>query len=446
MKTAEIKTMVAEFKVKMNEDVLQSCMRCGFCLPSCPTYIISNGKESSSPRGRIALMKAVADGTIEPDADFERTINECLGCLACENVCPSGVRYMELLEDARNIIVQSKKHSLPVRAARNVVFNNLFANQKRMERFASLLRFYQKSGLRAIARGTRIIKLFPKGLSSTEKVLPNVASYKKIKNRPLAVKAKGEPLAKVGFFKGCLMDTMFLAENDKTLKLLQLAGCDIQIPNAQACCAAIHGHSGEKDTAKELAKQNIAAFENLEVDYIITNAGGCGAYLMEYGVLLKDDPEWSARATTFVAKIKDVSKILVELDFHNRFSLRLPKQVVTYQDSCHLKNVMKTEREPRTLIQSIDGVLYHEQENAGSCCGSAGTYSILQHELSMKILDAKMKKVLATEATTIVTANPGCLLQMKVGVEREGLSGTMKAVHIVELLFEATGLSETDPL
>ncbi len=234
--------------------------------------------------------------------------------------------------------------------------------------------------------------------------------------------------------------------NDRTMKLLQLAGCDIVIPEAQTCCGALHGHSGEKADAKTLAKRNIEAFEALNVDYIVTNAGGCGAFLIEYDHLLKDDPVWAERAKAFVAKIKDVSVILVELGFHHR-SLRLPNQIVTYQDSCHLRNVMKTASEPRLLLQSIAGVEFREMKDADRCCGSAGIYNIVHPDMSMQVLDYKMEQAKQTKATTIVTANPGCLLQMKLGIEREGLAN-VRAVHLVDLLFEAVEATKeaTEPM
>ena len=230
---------------------------------------------------------------------------------------------------------------------------------------------------------------------------------------------------------------MFLETNNATMKLLQLAGCDIIIPKTQSCCGALHGHAGEKSGAKELAKRNIKAFEDLNIDYIITNAGGCGAYLVDYDYLLKDDPDWAERAKQFVSKIKDITAILVELDFHKRTDLRLTPQVITYQDSCHLRNVMRTSSEPRMLLEAIQGATYREMKDADRCCGSAGIYNIVHSELSMEFLDYKMDRVHETEAATIVTANPGCLLQMKLGIEREGLSHKMRGIHIVDLLLEA---------
>jgi glycolate oxidase iron-sulfur subunit len=426
-----------QFQEKMNQDELLNCMRCGFCLPTCPTYIESGYQESHSPRGRIALMKAVVDGLIEPDEDFERSLDLCLGCRACEPVCPSGVNYGHLLEDARDIVNQNKKFSMPVKMVRKAVFKGLFPHQERMRGLTGLIGFYQRSGLQKVARGIGVMKLFPESLATMEKVLPQVPTMKEMKNRPELLEPIGPKTHKVAFFSGCLMDTMFLETNNATMKLLQLAGCEIVIPKDQACCGALHGHSGEKEDAKALARRNIKAFEDTGVDFIITNAGGCGAFLIDYDHLLKDDPEWKERAQAFTDKIKDISQILMEVGFHEKVKLELSPQTITYQDSCHLRNVMKTASAPRTLLQSIQGAEFSEMQNADRCCGSAGIYNIVESEMSMQLLDSKMVQAKATHATTIVTANPGCLLQMKLGIEREGLSERMRGVHIVDLLLEA---------
>ncbi len=428
--------MQTEFQKRMDEDELMNCMRCGFCLPTCPTYIESGFQESHSPRGRIALMKAVVDGLIDPDEDVERSLNMCLGCRACEPVCPSGVRYGHLLEEARDIIQQNKKHSFPVRVVRKLVFDELFPYPKRMRIATALLGVYQRSGLRSFARRTGLLKVLPSSLRGMEKILPDVPALKEMKERPRHLASEGALKRRVAFFSGCLMDTMFMPTNDATMRLLQLAGCEVIIPESQTCCGALHGHGGEKQKAKELAKQNIQAFEQLDVDYVVTNAGGCGAFLTEYDHLLKDEAEWSERAKTFVAKIKDISEVLVELDFHKK-GLKVKPQVVTYQDSCHLRNVMKTSASPRKLLRSIQGVEFREMKDADRCCGSAGIYNIVEPEMSMQILDYKMEMAKQTKASTIVTANPGCLLQMKLGIERAGLSNRVRAVHIVDFLLEA---------
>ncbi|WP_078544695.1 (Fe-S)-binding protein [Litchfieldia alkalitelluris] len=424
-----------EFQEKMDYDELLNCMRCGFCLPSCPTYL-ETSDEVHSPRGRIALMKAVVDGDIEPDEDVKKSLDMCLGCRACEPVCPSGVNYGHLLEQARDIIYQNEKLSISTRFIRRTTLKGLFPYQNRMITMTSLLGFYQKSGLRSLTRKSGIMNLLPEHLAYMEKVLPDVPSKSEMKNRPRHFEPVGQKKKRVAFFSGCLMDTLFLKTNGATTKLLQYAGCEIVIPENQACCGALQGHSGEKNQAKEMAKRNIQAFEDANVDYIITNAGGCGSFLVDYHFLLKDDPAWTDRAKQLSEKIKDITRILVELDFHKK-PLHIIGQIITYQDSCHLRNGQKTYTEPRLLLESINGSHFVEMKDADRCCGSAGIYNIIQSDMSMKILDYKMKHTTATGATTVVTTNPGCLLQMKLGIEKEGLSKKMKAVHIVDLLLEA---------
>ncbi|MCY8672358.1 (Fe-S)-binding protein [Bacillus haynesii] len=432
----ERKVIEQQFKQRMDEEELLNCMRCGFCLPSCPTYIESGFQESHSPRGRIALMKSVVDGTIEPDEDVERSLELCLGCRACEPVCPSGVNYGRLLEEARDIIQQNKKHAFPVKVLRRAVFKGLFPHPNRIRALTGLLGIYQRSGMQNVIRKSGLLRLLPDHLAKMETVLPKVPDMKQLKKRPHLLPAIGERKKRAAFFSGCLMDTLFLDTNMATVELLQLAGCEIIIPEMQTCCGALHGHSGEKSEAILLAKRNIQAFEDSNADFIVTNAGGCGAFLKEYDHLLKDDSEWRERAASFTRKLKDFSSVLLELNFDQQ-ALELPQQIVTYQDSCHLRNVMKTSAEPRRFIRSIKGIEFKEMQNAESCCGSAGIYNIVESEMSMKILDTKMEAAAATRAATIVTANPGCLLQMKLGIERAGLTDRVRAVHLADLLLEA---------
>ncbi|MEC1119227.1 (Fe-S)-binding protein [Bacillus safensis] len=423
------------FQQQMDEKELLNCMRCGFCLPSCPTYIESGQQETHSPRGRIALMKAVRDGVIEPDEDVEHSLNLCLGCRACEPVCPSGVKYGQLLEDARDIIQQHKKQSIPVKLVRRVVFKGLFPSQSRMRKAAGLLRFYQTSGLQTAARKTGMLKVLPPHLRLMEQALPKVPRQQK--SRLTEYKAAGPARKRVAFFTGCLMDTVFSSTNEATIQLLQLAGCDVFVPPIQTCCGALHGHSGEKEQAKQLAKRNIEAFEEIDADAIVMNAGGCGAFLSDYNHLLCDDPDFQKRSEAFSKKITDISDILVELEFHRRMPLALPEQVITYQDSCHLRNGMGVQHAPRVLMKAIHGVSFKEMKDAGRCCGSAGIYNILQPKMSMQILDHKMTEASQTKAAAIVTSNPGCQLQMAAGIKRSGHSPSMRAVHLADLLLEA---------
>ncbi|WP_078553651.1 (Fe-S)-binding protein [Bacillus alkalicellulosilyticus] len=426
-----------QFKDRLSEDELHNCMKCGFCLPSCPTYIESGYKESHSPRGRIAIMKAVSEGLIDVDEDVEKSLSLCLGCRACEPVCPPGVNYGQLLEDARDIITQNKKHSLFVKGFRKFIFSSLFPSPSRMRNIVALLGVYQR-WFQKICRNIGVLKLLPTHLQITEKVLPAVPSFKEMKDGPTSLSPLAPTQKSVAFFSGCLMNTMFLATNSSTLTLLQQTGCDVNIPNEQVCCGALHAHGGEKGKAKELARKNIAAFEKVPVDSIISNAGGCGAFLREYDHLLKDDPDWSKRAHHFVQKINDISTHLVHSNYQEGHPLSLPEQTITYQDSCHLRNVMKVSEEPRALLKYIIGIDYKEMNGAGSCCGSAGIYNLLEPKMASDILDAKMKNVKAVNPTTIVTSNPGCLLQMKIGIEREGLSEHIRVVHLADILVEAS--------
>ncbi|PKR78180.1 glycolate oxidase [Halalkalibacillus sediminis] len=411
-------------------------MRCGFCLPACPTYVETQD-EVHSPRGRIALMKAVRDGDIHSYEEVEHSLEVCLGCRACEPACPAGVNYGHMLEEARAIFQENKEHSAKEKLTRKTVFEGMFPNQKRMEQATSLLGFYQRSGLQKTTRKLGFMKLFPRHMQQMERVLPKVPKKSGKRKAEAIFPAEGETKATVAMFRGCLMDTLFQETNRSTIKLLQKAGCEIVVPDSQNCCGALHGHSGEKSGSIDLAKKNIEAFEKVEADYIITNAGGCGAFLHDYKHLLKNDSEWSGRAQEFSDKIVDFTSILVKLKFHEEHSLNVDEQIVTYQDSCHLRNVQGVSLQPRQLILSTEGANYQEMKDADQCCGSAGIYNLTQPEMSMQILDHKMEKAKATNATTILTTNPGCLLQMKLGIEREGLTNEVRAMHLADFLLEA---------
>lgn len=433
MRTAEKESIREAFKATMDYDELLNCTRCGFCLPTCPTYIETDRDEVHSPRGRIAIMKGIVDGTLEPSEEVVRSIELCLGCRACETACPSGVRFGRLLEQAREAIYQHKKLSLGTRLARSAAFKHLFPHQHRMGRMTSLLSFYQRSGLQHLTRRLGILKMFPDTMETMEKVLPKVPTKKERRPWKSIYKPLEASTKKVSFFTGCLMDTMFRQTNETTVKLLQFAGCEVVIPEDQNCCGALHGHSGEQEQARDLARKNIAAFEKEKIDYIITNAGGCGGFLNDYGYLLKDDPEWKERAKAFDEKIIDISALLVRLGFHRK-SFVGEGETITFQDSCHLKNGQRTSDEPRQLLQAIKNTTFIEMEQADHCCGSAGIYNMIEPEMSMQILDKKMMQAKQTKAHVIVTVNPGCYLQMKLGVEREGLSDKVKVVQLPDYL------------
>ncbi|MCM3601225.1 (Fe-S)-binding protein [Robertmurraya korlensis] len=422
------------FKDAIQEESLLDCMRCGFCLPSCPTYVHTNYDETHSPRGRIALMKAVREGLIPWDDDVEHSFNVCLGCRACEPACPAGVQYGHMLESARAVVKEVKKTGIIEKTVRNVAFNHLFQDQKKLSRATNLLHYYQRTGVQKIARKIGFLSLFPEQMRGMEKILPTVPNQKDLKERGTYFSAIGETKATVAFFTGCLMDTLFTETNNSTIKFLQHAGCAVYIPKDQACCGALHAHSGEKKSAITLAKRNIEAFESLSVDFVVNNAGGCGAFLHDYPYLFEQESNWQSRAKVFQQKVTDISTILSKLEFSNfKLKAKVPV-VITYQDSCHLRNVTKVISEPRKLLKSIENAYFVELDGADQCCGSAGIYNLLQSEMSMKILDDKMEKVKDTKATVVITSNPGCLLQMKLGIERSGLSSQMESMHIVDFL------------
>ncbi len=419
---------------KFNMDEIMNCMHCGFCLPACPTYR-ETGMEYASPRGRIALMKGVAKEQLSIDEEFENNMYLCLGCRACETACPAGVPYGSLVETARDVVEGHKKQKEKPSMIRTVVFEELFSKPKRMKWLGTALWAAQAAGMQKLADKTGLIQILPKPMAEMQKAVDTIASPWERKKRQSVMKTEQKRLYKVGLFTGCVMDVMFYETNQATARLLLKAGCDVQFVENQSCCGALHAHSGEKDGAKELAKRNIEAFEKADVDFIVNNAGGCGAALKEYHHWFHDDPEWKERAKVFVAKMRDANELLAELPqitFSKPLSVR-----VTYQDSCHLAHGQGVRNQPRQLIRSIPGVEYVELANADSCCGSAGIYNITNYDMSMQILDGKMEHVKETKAHYVVTSNPGCLLQMKNGIIRAGMEGKMEAIHIMDLLDRA---------
>ncbi|MDQ0860971.1 (Fe-S)-binding protein [Bacillus sp. V2I10] len=420
-------------------DWTNQCIQCGYCLPACPTYE-SMGKESASPRGRINLVKLASEGKININEHMAEPIDLCLGCRACEKACPVDVPYGHILEAAKEAIEesQSKLSNKTPRLLKNMALNHLFPYPKRMKALGNAVWMYQKTGLSKLAGKTKLIEKISEPLSQFEKVLPAVESPFKRNRRGTAIPAKGKTKVRVAFFTGCIMDAMMSRINRLTIELLTSVGCEVIIPEHQNCCGALHSHQGEALKAKEMAKSNIRSFMQSGAEFYVNNAGGCGAALIEYNHLLKDEKEWRESAGEFVKKSKDISQILLQygpLPFKNNWS-----GVIVYQDSCHLKNVQKVDKEPRLLLQSIPGALFLEMEGADSCCASGGIYNLLHYQDSMKILDKKMDNVLQTKATTVITSNPGCQLQMSLGILRKGKENNIRSMHIVELLAEVCGI------
>ncbi|MFT8392323.1 MAG: (Fe-S)-binding protein [Sporolactobacillus sp.] len=422
---------------KLDYDATFNCIQCGTCLPACPTYK-TMGKETQSPRGRINLVKMAAEHKI-PLESIREPIDLCLGCRACERGCPTHVAYGKILESAKEALyIQQKDHTPLIRKLEeNLFYKQVFPKHSVMAAAGSLLWFYQKTGLQSLAHRTHATTLLPENMETFERAVPPITGHSMRRRKQTASESTPTYKYKVAFFNGCIMDTVFQPINELTIKLLEAGGCSVVVPKHQTCCGALHLHGGRKEESRALARRNIEAFEAQEIDYVINNAGGCGAMLSEYSQLFADQPDWAARASRFSEHTIDVSVLLdrLQLPFKKKLNYR-----VTLQPSCHMTNVQKVVEEPVHLIRKIEGVIFQPLDDPDFCCGSAGVYNLVNYDPAMAILDHKMADVKKQRPDRIVTTNPGCLLQMRVGIEREGLQDQVKAVHLVELLAEACAI------
>jgi glycolate oxidase iron-sulfur subunit len=406
------------------------CVHCGLCLNHCPTYRLW-GQEADSPRGRIRQMQLVDEGRLELGEGFVTHIDRCLDCRACETACPSGVEYGKLVEVARAQIEQHYKRPLASRIARDFVYRRLLPFPRRIAAAARLLRVYQSSGLAALARGSGILNLL--GLRDRERLLPNIDSEFFFGNLGKTFPAQGPRRARVAFFAGCVAQVTFSELNRATIRVLQANGCEVVVPAGQTCCGALPAHAGVRDVARSLARANFAAFPTQDFDAIITNAAGCGSTLKEYAHLFAEDGPEHNEAAEFSGKMRDVSEFLADLGL--TAPLRELPLRVTYQDSCHLVHGQKIREAPRKLIRAVPGVEVIEMKLADQCCGSAGVYNVTETEASLELLALKMDSTRATNAQAIITANPGCILQLRAGAAIHGTG--QEVLHVVELLDRA---------
>jgi glycolate oxidase iron-sulfur subunit len=407
---------------------IDDCVHCGFCLPACPTYVLW-GEEMDSPRGRIYMIKKAAEGEAPLDGRFRQHMDRCLGCMACMTACPSGVEYNKLIEPVRAQIERNMPRSLSERLFRTLIFAT-FPHPKRLRLMALPLLVYQKSGLRTLVRAIGIPKLLPRQLEAMESLLPDVPAHP-FERLPELIRPKNAPRRRVGMLSGCVQQVFFSHVNAATARVLAAEGCEVVIPREQSCCGALMVHSGLEDEAAELAKKMIAVFEAAKVDTVVINSAGCGSTMKEYGYLLRDDPAWAARAVAFSAKCKDISEVLCELEPR---SPRQPlKMRVAYHDACHLQHAQGVQAQPRKLLSGIPGLEVAEIPEGSLCCGSAGVYNLLQSETANQLGDRKVENLLTTGAEAVLSANPGCLLQLMNGLRRRGLKA-MPAFHMVELL------------
>lgn len=405
---------------------LYQCVHCGLCLNQCPTYRALQ-LEPESPRGRIHLVKAAADGRIELNERFKDHLYLCLLCRACESACPSGVQYGHIAEAAREQL--GPPGSEFGRAVLGFVFTQMLPYRRRLRFAFALLRLYQRTGLQ------RFVRLFlPEKLRRMDELLPAIPTRFFTPHAGVAP-ATGDRRAKVAMLDGCVMPLLFGDVNAATVRVLRRNGCDVVFPSGQNCCGALNVHNGESVAAKRMARRNIDAFLAADVDAIIVNAAGCGATMKEYGHLLRDDPDYRDKAQRFSALVKDAGEFLADLGLVGE--LQPVEMTVTYQDPCHLAHGQRIRSQPRQLLKAIPGLKLVEMEGADRCCGSAGIYNLTHPEMSQHLLKEKMQAVVATGSEAIVAPNPGCMLQFRAGAGRH--KPNLKVYHLMDLIDRAHG-------
>ena len=429
----------------LNYDKSLACIHCGLCLSSCPTYL-ETGNENDSPRGRIYLMRAVQDGRLELGDTAVTHIDRCLGCRACEAVCPSGVQYGNLLEHTRDHVETILSRGAFQNFLRHVVIEKVFPNRSLMKLALLPARFTKWVGAENIVPkfAREAMSLLPDELAAGK--LPEVTPAADCRDggapisrsarygdSPRSSRSGDRRSGRVGFIRGCVMDVMFGPTNANSVKLLNAAGYDVVTPLSQGCCGALHAHNGNLEAARVAARGNIVAFEKLELDAVVINAAGCGSMLKEYGHLLANDPAWDARGQKFSAQVKDITEWLAPRI--SDFSFQFSDLKVTYHDACHLAHAQRITKPPRELERAVAGKNFVELPESDVCCGSAGTYNLTEPEMAEQLQRRKTENILRTNADLVVTSNPGCLLQIRAGLKKAG--SQTRIVHIADYLAEA---------
>jgi glycolate oxidase iron-sulfur subunit len=399
------------------------CIHCGLCLSSCPTYRVL-GSEMDSPRGRIYLMRAFDEDRTRITDSFVDHMFRCLDCRACETACPSGVHFGHMMEEMRGKIVQER----PAHWLSRLILKHVFPYPRRFHLASRMLQLYRVSGFQSLIRATGLLRWLAPRMAAAEALMPDIKMEKGVSLDGI-YRAEGKKQGTVAFFAGCVMNSMLGSINRSSVELLTAAGYDVLVPAGQICCGALANHAGLRDTAKEMARKNIAACPTEHLDAIIINAAGCGAMLKEYPLLIDGAEEFSS-------KVKDIAEFLVSTRIFDRLKTPLERRV-GYDDPCHLIHGQRIRTEPRTLLKAIPGIQFVEVEGADQCCGSAGIYNITQNELSMEILDRKMEKIEKAHIDILATGNPGCMFQFKYGARKLGMK--LEVAHPVELLARSLG-------
>ena len=416
---------------------LYKCVHCGFCLQACPTYL-ETGLETESPRGRIALMKAVNEGRIGMTDSVVRHWDLCIQCRACEVACPSGVPYGSLIEATMAQVERNRQVGIIPRLVAGLALNHIVPNQGRLEFTVGLARVYQKSGIQTLVRKSGLLRLVSRSIADMEGSMPAV-SDRFFRARGQTTAPQGMIRSRVALLSGCVMPLFSGPEMEAVVRVLSRNECEVVVPEGQVCCGAIHSHVGDLETTRAMARRNIDVFADAGMDAVVVASAGCGSRMKEYDHLLRDDAQYAEKAERFVHTVKDIHEFLVDLPFAPptaELSYR-----VTYQDSCHLGNAQRITSAPRQILNSIPGVDFVELPGADRCCGAGGTYTITERDFSLRVLGSKMDDFETTGADVIATANPGCLLQLQYGIGDRGLSADVK--YVTDLLDEAYRLEDT---
>jgi len=413
---------------KPHLDLIDDCVHCGFCLPTCPTYLLW-GEEMDSPRGRIYLMKMAGEGQIGMTSTFVSHMDRCLGCMACVTSCPSGVQYDKLIEETRAEVERCHPRSLSERLFRRMIFA-LFPHPTRLWILLGSALLYQLSGCRRAFRSLGLLKLLPSRMRAMEALLP-VLSWSSLQTRlPEHVPAQGPVRRRVGLMTGCVQSVLFGGVNAATARVLAAEGCEVVIPRNQGCCGALTIHAGQQEDSLAMARRLIDEFESAEAETIVINSAGCGSNAKSYPYLLRDDAQYAARAQAFSAKCRDVSEVLAELPPR---AVRHPIPLrVAYHDPCHLRHAQGVREQPRAMLKTIPGLELLDLPDADICCGSAGIYNLIEPEAALQLGDRKVQSLLSTNSQIVATGNPGCLLQLQSGLLRAGRD--LPVVHTIELV------------
>lgn len=414
--------------IQSEEQKLLACVHCGLCLEACPTYTLT-GDENDSPRGRIYLMRAVAEGKLEAHSSSFRThIDRCLGCRACEPVCPAGVEYGQLLEASRaTLYTPELQRGLSYRLL-GTVLRHVWLHPARLRFAFALARLLRNLGLAKLILKSKIVGLLSERAEFGFGLLVSSAPQLEVKNQPPSHPRETPQLSTAALFKGCVTAGLFARVNDATKRVLRVNGVETQVPAGQVCCGALHAHAGDLEGASILARQNVEAF-GVGNDPVITNAGGCGAMLVSYGHLLAGDPNFADRARDFSARVRDVSQ---QLEINPIVEGAMLDQAVTYDASCHLLNGQHAAEAPLKMLRAIPNLKFVPLEGAERCCGGAGVYNMLEPEMSAGVLLEKLGHIRDTGAAILATGNPGC--QMQIGAGTISADMELRLCHPVELL------------